>query len=227
MRGPTRTRPRRCRHGSSPTDPARQETPSTFGTRSVSNGLAPLHGRLGRCPKSPRRASPVPAAPRNTSPGTSDAGMDSRCDERVAAPIAGQLVTARRRNQARPAHGGRGSRSTLADHQLRSAASARTPTPTAACTIAGWTQPRTHMTSKPVMSPPPPRREHRMGRWECAERSTCPACRARVSPQPSHHRALPRATSSKLGVTASRRRPLPVFSCASTAVGRDDVTTAA
>lgn len=199
MRGPTRTQPRRCRHGSSPTDPARQETPSTFGTRSVSNGLAPLHGRLGRCPKSPRRASPVPAAPHETSRGTSDACVDSRCNERVAAPVAGQLGTAWRRNQARPARGSRGSRSALADRQLCSAASARTPIPTAACTVAGWTQPHTHMTSKPVMSPPPSPREHRMRRWECAKRSACQACRVRVSPEPSHYRALPQATTSKLG----------------------------
>jgi hypothetical protein len=53
--------------------------------------------RLGRYPRIPRRASPVPAASCETSLRTSDAGVDSRRVRRVATPVAEQHVTARRR----------------------------------------------------------------------------------------------------------------------------------
>jgi hypothetical protein len=43
------TLPRRCRHDSIPTDPARQETPGTIGTQNVPIGFAPQHKRFGRC----------------------------------------------------------------------------------------------------------------------------------------------------------------------------------
>jgi hypothetical protein len=72
-------------------------------------------------------------------------------------------------DRTRPDHGSCRSKPAVTDHQLRSAATTKTPTPTATSTTPGWTRPFTHMTSKPVMLPPPPRREHRMRHWECAE----------------------------------------------------------
>lgn len=43
MWGPAGTLPQRCRRVAIPTDPTRQETPDTFGTRSVPIGLATQH----------------------------------------------------------------------------------------------------------------------------------------------------------------------------------------
>jgi hypothetical protein len=120
-------------------------------------------------PEKPRRASPAPATPHEITPKTSNVGVDSRRIERVATPVAEQHVTARRRNRAPPGHGSCGSRPALSDHQPCSAASTQAPTPTVACATSGCTRPFTHMTSEPVMLPPPPRQEQRKRRWECAE----------------------------------------------------------
>jgi hypothetical protein len=46
MWGLAGTLPQRCRHGAIPTDPARQETPDTFGTQNVPIGFASQHGWL-------------------------------------------------------------------------------------------------------------------------------------------------------------------------------------
>jgi hypothetical protein len=67
----------------------------------------------------------------------------------------------RQRNRARPAHGSGEPKLTLSDHQLRSAAPARTPKPTAACATADCTQPIAHMKSETAMLPPPPRQKLR------------------------------------------------------------------
>jgi hypothetical protein len=159
MWGPAGTLPRRCRHGAFPTDPARQETPGTIGTQSMPIGFASQHGLLPTMhPRNPEGSLWRPQPRTKYRQKTSNIGVSSRRIERVATLAAEQHVTARRRNRALPGHGSCGSKPALSDHQPRSAASTQAPTPTVACATSGCTRPFTHMTSEPVMLPPPPRR---------------------------------------------------------------------
>jgi hypothetical protein len=183
--------------------------------------------RFGRNPKSPRRASPVPVAAHEPSLGKSNVCVGSRRTERVATLVAEQHVTARRR---RPNSAGsrfpqieihaRRSLTSFGGLGANADANRRLHNRRLDATV----DPHDVETGDVTTTAPTTASREAMGVRRC---STYPARRARVSPRPSHHSAVVHATSSELGVAAFERRPLRVFSWASTAVGRNGVATAA
>jgi len=183
--------------------------------------------RFGRNPKSPRRASPVPAASHEPSLEKSDVGVDSRRNERVATLVAEQHVIARRR-RPNPA----GSRFPRIEIHARRSLTALGGLDANADTnrrlhnrrLDATVDPHDIETGDVATAVPARASREAMGVRRC---SAYPARRARVSSRPSHHSAVVHATSSELAVAAIERRPLRAFSWASTAVGRSGVATAA
>jgi hypothetical protein len=167
MWGSAGTLPRRCRHGAIPTDPARQETPGTFGTQNVPLGLrTATQFTSDDAPRKPRRVSSAPATPHVAMLRTSNIGADSRCIGRVATPSAEQHTD---RSATEPSSAGprivRAETRSLRSPALLGGLDASAET-TRRVTAARWTRPITHMTSEPVMLPPPPRQEQRTRHWE-------------------------------------------------------------
>ena len=64
MWGSAGTLPQRCRHDAIPPDPARQETPDTFGTKRADWPCIATRWTPDDAPRKPRRVSPAPATSR-------------------------------------------------------------------------------------------------------------------------------------------------------------------
>lgn len=87
----------------------------------------------GCTPKNPRRASPTPATPHDTSPRTSYISVNSRRIERVSTLAAEQRARPLGdEDQTLPSYGSCGSKPALTDRQLCSAAPTKTSKPNAA-----------------------------------------------------------------------------------------------